>query len=184
MRPLLLSFLVLFGLSRTLAATVILPAEFREIVSGSQLIVHGRVVDLRSEWVEGRSRIDTFVTIEAATFYRGSPAPTITFRTPGGEVGHHKSIIVGAPQFRVGDEAVLFLKTDSLAGPQIFGLNQGLFRVRVDPRTGRRLVVRHVLVSQGSGSERVMRGDRDRRPLTLDAFGALVRSTLQQEPAR
>ena len=184
MRPILLSILLLFSVHQTLAGTVLVPAEFREIVAGSQLIVHGRVVDVRSEWVDGRSRIESFVTIEAATFYRGSPAPTVTFRTPGGEAGRYKSVTVGAPEFRVGDEAVLFLKTDGPAGPQIFGLTQGLFRVRVDARTGRRLVARHVLVGAGAGAKRVVRGDRNRTPLTLDDFGALVRAAIQQAAPR
>ena len=183
MRRLCLSFALLLSLNHTLAATVILPAEFREIVSGSQIIVHGRVVDVRSEWVDGRSRIESFVTIEAAAYYRGAPAPTITFRTPGGQVGRYKSVTVGAPEFRIGDEAVLFLKSQG-AVPQIFGVNQGLFRVRVDQRTGRRLVIRQTLMARGAAAERVARGDRERRPLTLDAFGAQVRAVMQQGGAQ
>ena len=42
-----------------LRATVLVPAEFREIVAGSQIIVYGRVVDVRAEWTDDRRRIDT-----------------------------------------------------------------------------------------------------------------------------
>jgi hypothetical protein len=184
MRAVCVSLALVFGYLSTLTATVILPADFHEIVFGSQIIVHGRVVDVRSEWVDDRSRIETYVTVESATLYRGSAGSTITFRTPGGQVGRYKSVMVGAPEFRIGDEAVLFLKTYGEAPAQIFGLNQGLFRVRVDPRTGRRLVIRQLLVAQGSGVQRVARGDRNRRPLTLDAFGAQVRAALQQSGGR
>ena len=179
MRALCLAFVLTLGVSPALTATVILPAEFREIVAGSQIIVHGRVIDVRAEWVDGRSRIESFVTVEAATFYRGASGPTVTFRTPGGEVGRYRSVTVGAPEFRIGDEAVLFLKSDGAAVPYIFGVNQGLFRVRADARTGRRLVMRAPLVAPPSGAERVVRGDRDRGPLTLDAFGAQVRAALR-----
>src|SRR5215211_3171518 len=89
---------LLFCLSVPLGATVILPAEFREIVAGSEIIVHGRVIDVRSEWVDGGTHIDSLVTIQPSTFYRGAPVPTITFRTPGGQVGRYKSITVGAPE--------------------------------------------------------------------------------------
>lgn len=184
MRALSLSLALALGFLSTLTATVILPADFHEIVFGSQIIVHGRVIDVRSEWVDDRSRIESFVTVESATVYRGSSASTITFRTPGGQVGRYKSMMVGAPEFRVGDEAVLFLKSHAAALPQIFGLNQGLFRVRVDPRTGRRLVIRQVLAAQGAGAEKITRGDRNRRPLTLDAFGAQLRAALQQGGGR
>jgi hypothetical protein len=176
---------VLLGFSSTLAATVIIPAEFREIVSGSQIIVHGRVVEVRSDWVDGRSRVESLVTIEAAAFYRGAPAATLTFRTPGGQVGRYKAVTVGAPEFKVGDEAVLFLKEQGPGVPPlIFGLNQGLFRVRVDARTGRRLVIRQPLMARSDQPERVLRGERQRQPLTLDAFGAQVRAVLQQERAQ
>jgi hypothetical protein len=180
MRVLCLALTLAFGVVPTLTATVLIPAEFSEVVSGSQIIVHGRVVEVRSEWVEGRSRIESFITIESATFYRGSPVSSLTFRTPGGQVGRYKSVMVGAPEFRVGDEAVLFLKARGPEVPRIFGLNQGLFRVTVDRRTGRRLVMRPPLVSHGASAERVVRGDPDRRLLTLDAFGAQVRATLRQ----
>ena len=184
MRRLCALLVPLLSVSYTLSATVILPAEFREIVSGSQIIVHGRVTDVRAEWVEGRSRIESFVTIEPAIWFKGSPLPAITFRTPGGQVGRYKSITVGAPEFRPGEEAVLFLKTQGRAVPQVFGLNQGVFRVRVDSRTGRRLVIRHALIAQGPAADRVIRGDRNRRPLTLDAFAAQVRAAVQQGGAQ
>src|SRR5215207_2822062 len=101
MRALSVSFALAVGSLTTLTATVILPADFRAIVSGSQIIVHGRVVDVRAEWVDDRSRIESYVTVELATIYRGSATSTITFRTPGGQVGRFKSVMVGAPEFRV-----------------------------------------------------------------------------------
>ncbi|MEO6213254.1 MAG: hypothetical protein ABIP65_06470 [Vicinamibacterales bacterium] len=170
---------LLFCLSVPITATVILPAEFREIVSGSQIIVHGRVIDVRSEWVDGGRHIDSLVTVQSAAFFRGTPTPTVTFRIPGGQVGRYKSITVGSPEFQRGDEAVLFLRAEGPAVPSVFGLNQGVFRVRVDAR-GRRLVILPVLLPRGQGPERVVRGARDRRPLPLDEFGTQVRAALQQ----
>ena len=177
MRAFLASIPLLFVLVPTLAATVILPAEFREIVSGSEIIVHGRVIDVRSEWTADRSRIDSYVTVESATNFRGASERTLTFRTPGGQAGRYKNVMVGAPEFRVGDEAVLFLtRADGVT--QVFGLNQGLFRVRVDSRTGRRMVVRQPLIGNPTGAKRVVRGDRTRRPMTLDAFSAEIRAAV------
>ncbi len=45
-------------------------------------------------------------------------------------------MIVGAPEFVRGDETVLFLKTHGDDLPDVFGLNQGVFRVRIDSATG------------------------------------------------
>ncbi len=177
----ILLLLILLSSPSALGATVILPAEFREVVSGSRIILHGRVVDVRSEWVDGAGRIESLVTVETFTVFRGAPAATVTFRTPGGKVGRYRSVMVGAPEFSVGEEAVLFLRSRGPAAPRIFGLSQGLFRVRVDARSGRRLVTTPVLIARGAGAERVTRGDRARRLLTLDAFGAQVRAVLQEQ---
>lgn len=166
-----------------LSATVLIPADFREIVSGSQIIVHGRVSDVRAEWIGGRRRIESLVTIEPAAFYRGTPAPVLTFRVPGGQLGRYKSVTVGAPEFRPGEEVVLFLKAQGPTVPQIFGLNQGVFRVRVDERSGRRLVTQPIVTAKGNAPEPVVRGARERRPLALEQFAAQIQ-TMLSGPAR
>src|SRR5215204_2234160 len=152
----------LLCLTPSVSATVLLPADFREIVNGSQIIVYGRVSDVRAEWIDERRRIESVVTLEAADFYRGTPSRTVTFRVPGGQVGRYKSVTVGAPEFSAGDEVVLFLKARGPAVPQVFGLNQGVFRVRVDARTGRRLVTLPILTARGTAPEPVVRGDASR----------------------
>ena len=65
MRRLLLSALVL-AFTAGLSATVIVPIEFRELVTTSSVIVQGRVTDVRSALVNGRQSVETFVTVEAA----------------------------------------------------------------------------------------------------------------------
>ena len=162
----------------SLSATVLLPAEFREIVNGSQIIVYGRVSDVRAEWTDGRRRIESVVTLAAADFYRGTPSRTVTFRVPGGRVGRYKSVTVGAPEFRAGDEVVLFLKARGPAVPQVFGMNQGVFRVRVDARSGRRVVTSPILTARGAAPEVVVRGENARRPLPLSQFASQVKAAL------
>jgi hypothetical protein len=87
-------------------------------------------------------------------------------------------MMVGAPEFQSGDEVVLFLRANGPAVAHVFGLNQGVFRVRRDARTGQRLVVPPALMSHGDAPRKVTRGDGDRRPVPIDAFGAQVRAVL------
>ena len=176
--------ILLLCLAHPLAATVLLPADFNDVVTGSQIIVHGRVVAVRAEWSDDRSQIESYVTVAPSSFYRGSPATSVTFRVPGGQVGRYKQVTVGAPQFVPGEEAIVFLRANGPAIPQVFGLNQGVFRVRVDQRTGRRTVILPILMARGTGAERVSRGARVRQPLPIDAFTAQLRATLQQGGAR
>lgn len=184
MRRTIASLIMLLCLADTLAATVLLPADFKDIVFGSQVIVHGRVVDVRSEWTVDRTQIESFVTVAPSSFYRGAPTPSVTFRVPGGQVGRYKQVTVGAPSFAPGEEAVLFLRASGPSIPHVFGLSQGVFRVRVDQRTGRRMVILPVVMARGAGAERLTRGARTRQPLTLDVFGAQLRAVLGQGGAQ
>ena len=167
-----------------LHATVLVPAEFREIVSGSQIIVHGRVADVRGEWTDDRRRIETIVTLDAGTYLKGGPGENVTFRVPGGTVGRYRTLMVGAPEFRAGDEVVLFLKANGPSVAHVFGLSQGVFRVRRDSRTGQRLVVPPALMAHREAPQKVTRGATDRRPVPLDTFQAQVRATLATGGAR
>jgi hypothetical protein len=161
-----------------LHATVLVPAEFREIVSGSQIIVHGRVAEVRGEWTDDRRRIDTIITLDAGTYLKGGPGERVTFRVPGGTIGRFRTLMVGAPEFRAGDEVVLFLKADGPSVAHVFGLSQGVFRVRRDARSGQRLVVPPALMAEGEAPQKVTRGATDRRPVALATFQAQVRAAL------
>ena len=113
---------------------------------------------------------------------------TISFKVPGGRLWRYRSVVVGAPVFAPGDEAMLFLKSnaanaDSLL--EVFGLNQGVFRVKVDSRTGQRMVVPPPVMAApatdpvvAGEAQPVKRGSLDRRPLPFEAFGARVREVM------
>jgi hypothetical protein len=182
MRSLRLLLLVC-GLSvPVLNATVLIPAEFREIVHGSQLIAYGRVIDVRPEWADGRTRIDTVVNVDVVSWIKGGSNRTLSFKVPGGELGRYRSVMIGAPVFSPGDEAVLFLKENGTSIPVVFGLNQGVFRVRSDPRSGQRMVVPPALLAAGETPEAVRRGAAERRLVALDAFGGQVRAVMAEGP--
>src|SRR3954452_1169434 len=133
-----------------LRATVLIPIEFRELVAVSSTIVHGRVVDVRAVWVDGRRAIETFLTIDADEYYKGSASRTLTVRVPGGQIGRFRTIVVGAPEFQSGDEVVLFLRAYE-GRVSIVGLSQGAYRVAPD-RSGRRVVTAPVLMGKADGT--------------------------------
>jgi hypothetical protein len=158
-------------------ATVIVPAEFKEIVTGSELIAHGRVVDVRPEWADGRRRIDSVVTVNVLSWFKGGREQTLSFVVPGGEIGRYRNVLVGAPVFKAGDEAFVFLKTRADGMPYVFGLNQGVFRVNADGH-GARQVTSPALTATGDAPETVRRGATARRPVPVDEFGSRIRSAM------
>src|SRR3954451_5177005 len=91
-------------------ATVELPVEFGEMVQGSQLVVHGRVVDVRSQQTGDRRSIETLVTVAVTEALKGRPGDSVSFRLPGGEVGRYRRVVVGVPRFTAGDDVIVFLR--------------------------------------------------------------------------
>ena len=162
------------------AATVLLPADFATVVNGSQVIVHGRVAAVRSAMTADRRSIYSLVTVTVVEAMKGDPGSTVTFRVPNGQVGRYRRVLVGAPEFREGDEAVVFLSGRAPAMPVLFGLSQGVYRV-ARGADGRPLVTRPPVTGR-SGAGPVVRGDPRRAPLLLTEFAREVRATMEAAP--
>jgi hypothetical protein len=170
----LLLWAVLVSVPVVVRATVLLPIEFRQLVTIADVIVHGRVSDVQTEWTEGRRSVETLVTISASDYLKGGAGDTLTIHVPGGQMGRYRTVFVGAPEFRVNDEVVLFLH-----GGRIVGLNQGAFRVVTDPASGRPALASPIVMSGSLDQpEGVVRGDVRRKPVPLDSFRDLVKQAL------
>jgi len=174
------------GLSVSAGAMVVVPAEFSEMVSESDIIVHGRVIDVQSYETAGRRTIESLVTVQVVEALKGGTAAAgpaergrvVYFKLPGGEVGRYRRVMVGAPHCTRGDELVVFLKGRSPAVPMPFGLTQGLYRVSRDT-AGRAMVMPTAALA---GADRIVRGDPARRPLELTVFTTLIRSAAGARP--
>jgi len=165
---------VLVALPVGLRATVLVPIEFRELVILASVIVHGRVTAVQGEWTEGRRSVETLVTVAASEYLKGDLGAAFTIHVPGGQLGRYRTLFVGAPEFRPGDEVVLFLRAN-----RIIGLSQGAFRVASDTQSGQRIVVSPIVMSTDSSTpQTVVRGDARRKPVALDLFRDVVRQVL------
>jgi hypothetical protein len=167
-----------FVLPAVAHATLEVPVEFGEMVQGSQLVVYGRVVDVRGQQTGDRRSIETIVTVAVAQALKGQPGATVAFRLPGGEVGRYRRVIVGVPRFTSGDDVIVFLRGGAPALPTVFGLSQGLYRVGRSGDGGA-VVAPAILAAPAAGAERIVRGDPARQPLSLEAFAREVRARLE-----
>jgi hypothetical protein len=155
----------------TLGATVLLPADFTQMVSESQVIVHARVIDVQGELVGTRRAIESLITVAVLSPLKGVVDGEVVFRVPGGRVGRYRRIFVGAPVFRPGDEVVLFLRSRAPAIAMPFGLSQGVYRV--SRATGVPMVIPVPPTDAVAG---LPRGDSSRKPVALDEFVRQVRA--------
>jgi hypothetical protein len=71
------------------SAMVVVPAGFSEMVTASDLVVHGRVVAMRSQLVGDRRTIETVITVDVVDALKGQPGETVYFRVPGGQEQQH-----------------------------------------------------------------------------------------------
>jgi hypothetical protein len=154
-------------------ATVLLPADLSELAREARTIVRGRVSELESRWVGDSRVIETLVTLDVAVYWKGPLGERVQFRVPGGRIGQYRSVTIGAPQFAVGEEVVVFLGVQGPSVPHVLGLNQGLFRLTQG--SGGVMVLPQPLLP-GTKTVRVVRGDPGRRPMPLADFEQHVRS--------
>ena len=157
-------------------ATVLVPATLDDLVSDAHVIVVGRVAEVRTQWADGRRRVESIVVVEAETYLKGDYGPQLVFKVPGGAMGRYRSVVAGGPVFRDGDEVVLFLAADGPALPHLVGFSQGVLRLARDPDTGRRLVLSPPPPAAHAAAQPVTRGDPSRRSVTVEAFATNVRS--------
>ena len=114
-------------------ATVLVPADLAELSHDASVIARGQVVAIDSRWSDGRRTIETVVTLEAESYLKGDMGRMVQFRVPGGTMGRYRNIVMGAPQFSVGQRVVVFLGANGPRVPFVLGLSQGVYRVGVSP---------------------------------------------------
>lgn len=162
------------------SATVIVPMELAELTRAAHEIVRGRVVAVESRWTDDRRGVETLVTISVAAGLKGAvpdAGEAITFRVAGGRLGRIRNIVVGAPQFAVDQDVVVFLGHRGPSIAHIVGFNQGVFRIAASD--GGSLVLPPVLDGTTMTGP-VVRGDGARRPVALAAFERQVRALAQE----
>lgn len=154
-------------------ATVVVPATIGELARDAHAIVRGRVVAVDARWSDDRRAIETIVTLETEAYLKGALGETLQFRVPGGTLGRFRSIIVGAPQFAVGQRVIVFLGTHGPTVPFVLGLGQGVFRVVAD-RNGDPIVTPPAIMPAPDGP--VVRGSLARQPAPLANFERDIRA--------
>lgn len=156
-------------------ATVVLPADLGDLVREARSVARGRVAAVAAQWSDDQRTIETLVTLDVETYLKGPLGTSVQFRVPGGTLGRLRRVVVGAPEFEVGERVVIFLGAQGPGIPYVLGLNQGVFRVVTDARASSSVVVPPPLVATPATVGVVVRGDVSRRPMPLNDFEQRVR---------
>ena len=168
-----LSLLLLFAVVATASATVVISADLRELSRDATAIAHGTVVAVTGQWDANHRGVETIVTLETHEYLKGDLGATLHFRVPGGVLGRYRNIVVGAPQFEVGQQVIVFLGTRGPTVPFLLGLNQGVYRVsRAESGAA---IVTPPPVQPGTVGP-VVRGSAELKPAPLADFTRNVRA--------
>lgn len=123
--------------------TTVQPPEFEQLVGGADYVVHAVVTAVNVEQApEARGRIFTHVEFAVREPVAGAVPARVVLRFRGGRIGREALVIQGMPEFRVGDEEILFVKANGRSVCPLVGMMHGRYRVAVEPATGRRYVQR------------------------------------------
>lgn len=142
------------ALAGAAAATTVQKLDFAGLTRLATHVLVGRVQGADVAWTSDGGAIVTLTTVEVASQWKGSPgAPTITVRTPGGEIGGYRMEIPGSPGFRAGETVLLFLERNADGTYGVVSLAQGSFRVLAEAdrhlRVERDPNARHLIAVSG-----------------------------------
>jgi hypothetical protein len=185
--------MALFLCAGSLQATLVPRMSLEEVVDASESIVQGTVVRTWSAWDEGHKYIWTHYEIQVADRLKGNLPGRVVVSEPGGTVGEIELQIAGTPQYKVGEEVVLFAERTPLGLLRTCGWGQGKFQISRSARGGTVTVTTAVkgiqLVDRPAGSEAKQQGTPlgELNGLELEQFKTRVRELVQQrasQPAR
>ncbi len=143
LRPTCAIFTFLFVASAAIATTVIPPA-FDELVGRADYIVHSVVKSVTCEMrSDGAGRhIISKVELEVKEVIAGQPPTPLVLEMLGGTVGTDRMVVHGSPEFKVGDEDILFVHGNGVQFNPLVALGHGRYPIKRDPQTGRNFVAR------------------------------------------
>lgn len=111
-------------------ATIIRPFDLVGLAYEAHVVVHGEVVAQESRWSEDGSRIYTYSEVTVRERVKGTDVPeTVLVKQIGGTVDEVTMQVPGTAQIVVGDEVVLFLRTDGIFH-YLVGMHQGHYAVQ------------------------------------------------------
>jgi hypothetical protein len=160
--------------------TLAVALSIEDMVNQSDVIAIGNVLETRSVWID--RNLVTLATVAVSESLKGTPGETLTVVLPGGVDANRKIPVAmtypGAPRLTPGENAFLFLSSDSeVGGYNVTGFAQGKFSI-VNDEDGEPMVSRDLRQMSLQGDNGVRRGQSNMTP--LKSLKEKVKSLVQQ----
>lgn len=168
---------ILSAFSIVSATSVVIPSD-DEMIIGARAIVRGQVVSVTSGLDGQHDVVFTYITLRVQEVFKGKiTLGEIVIKEPGGISGSRGSIIFGTPEFKAGEDVLLFLDTWADGSLRVHNWFLGKYSVANSERTGRLTVTRDAANANVSVVGRSQSGPiTDRADFT--EFAAMLRSRI------
>lgn len=123
-------------------ATTVVPPQFDELVNESDYIVRALIKSVKAEWRENKGQrfILTLVEVDIQEVISGTPPMHLVLEILGGHVGNEMMVVDSVPEFKVGQEDILFIRGNGRQFCPLTALTHG--RYPVIRENGRALINR------------------------------------------
>jgi hypothetical protein len=135
-------------LAAPLLASTVQKMELPDLVKAADSIVQGHVESVQARYEN--TMVYTYTSVAVDDPLKGDRRQTVLLKHPGGTIGAMTMFIAGMPQFKAGDQVIVFLKNRQDGTFDVIGLNQGKYDIVndvavanvsgvsvLDPKTGR-----------------------------------------------
>jgi hypothetical protein len=143
-RLLAVLMLAFSGTAAVSRATSVVPPEFPTLVNDSDYIIRAvtRSVVAEKRVTGQRTKIVTKVELDVLEVVAGTAPARVTLEFLGGRVGDEYLKVEGMPQFKVGDEDVLFVSGNGRSICPLYAMMHGRYPVHTDSVTGQKTIAR------------------------------------------
>jgi hypothetical protein len=170
------------------SATTVVAMNLDDLTIRSDAIVLAKAKSVTYAQNGATGYPETRTTFEIEEVYYGDKAmTTTTVSLIGGPTGSGAvTIVPGMPRFKVDERAVLFLVKDTKTGFTLpTGLEQGVFRIKVDPETEKAYIVNQSvdlgISSVDEEESESSKTGKDASSVTLKDFGDLVKKKVAEK---
>lgn len=134
-RLIIFSSFICLALAGFVEASTVHKLSFDRLIGEADLIVQGRVEELKSQQAPDRRSITTGVKVSVERQFKGPKVSSVTIEQPGGAMGDIAQGVAGLPEFSSGEDVVLFLKRQRGGTFRIVGGKQGKFTAKTQPES-------------------------------------------------
>jgi hypothetical protein len=126
-------FVVCLAVASLAEAGTVQELSFERLIAESDVIVRGRVEELKTRQASDQRSIMTIVKVSVERQFKGPIITSLRIEQPGGTIGDIVQGVPGLPEFSSDEKVIIFLKHHRRDAYRIVGGKQGKFTIKTLP---------------------------------------------------